>query len=129
MQRWWGRFPAKWTPVRVRKARQDKKPGASVPIQSGRKEALVPADATLCGKSCPSKEGCVRSSDVEGYFRAGLFQLGLQGGELVGEFIQCAVVKFREDEFVQRLLLRGQICQMLVGLVGERHLHDAGIFG
>src|ERR1700688_4864177 len=113
MQRWSAHFPAPWIAVRVKKTRQNK----------------YPWGARLCGGSCPGKGGGVRSSDVQGYFRAGLFELGLQGGELVGDLLQCAIVEFRENELVQRFLLRGQTRQMLISLVGKRHLHDPGVFG
>jgi transposase len=69
------------------------------------------------------------SSDTQSHFHAGFFKPVLEGGELVGKFAQFAVFEFRENELVQGLLLRGQIRQMLISLVGQGHLHDPGILG
>ena len=70
-----------------------------------------------------------RNSDVQDYLQAGLLKAVPEAGESIGEFAQFAVVEFRENEFVQGLLLGGQTCQKLGRLVGQGHLDNSAVLG
>src|SRR5439155_3086423 len=56
--------------------------------------------------------------------QAGLLETILQLSELAGELNELAFAEFRKDEVVESLLLGGQACNVLIGLVRQRHLHN-----
>src|SRR5690242_11058118 len=59
--------------------------------------------------------------------QAGLLKTGLQRRELVGELAEVAVAEFCKDEVVELFLLGSQGGDVLIGLVGQRHLDDPGV--
>ena len=68
-----------------------------------------------------------RRSEVDGHFHAGLLKTLLERRQLARQVIDLAGAEFREDEFVQSFLLRSEVCQVFVGLVAQRHVHDFGV--
>ena len=55
-------------------------------------------------------------SDVQRHLHASFLEPALQSGELAGELLQLVALEFREDEFVQRFLLRGEAGEDVFGV-------------
>src|SRR5215467_4796528 len=90
----------------------------------------LPTSTSSTG-SLPVFESAAASaiSDIRGDLHGGLFQAALQRRERVVETFELLVVELGENELVQGFLPLGEAGQMLVGLVGQRHLDDSGILG
>src|SRR3981189_3021915 len=70
-----------------------------------------------------------RGSRIRNDLQAPLFQAISQAAECIDQLIELLVAEFGKNELVKRFLLGGKPCHLLVGLVGQRHQHDSGVFG
>src|SRR5258708_21361904 len=83
------------------------------------------------GRVIPAWHGSFQPgrSRVRNDLQAPLFQAISQAAERIDQLVELLVAEFGKNELVKRFLLGGEACQLLVGLVGQRHLHDSGVFG
>ncbi len=96
-----------------------------LPAGSGVRQLRSPAARILKN---PSASVFRNASEIDGDFQTGFLQPFFERGQFAGQLVDFAGAEFRENEFVQAFLLRRQACQVLVGLVRQRHFDDPGVF-